>query len=167
MKRNRRAGVEDLWTKTVRDEHGNTQAVPSARHGIGLRWRAAICRRARPVSTRKRLPARSMRRSGSDGQTAAVVSGTHVAPRDAQLTVAAVVRSVDAGLSDTPRIHGAVGQYSHSADRRPSSAVCRCRRCGRHRSRHGWLGYRPRAWKRPTSIGCTPGCRKSCADAVH
>jgi integrase len=40
MKRNRRAGVEDLWTKTVRDEHGNQQTVPSARHGIGMRWRA-------------------------------------------------------------------------------------------------------------------------------
>ena len=40
MKRNRRAGVEDRWTKTVRDEHGNTQKVPSAAHGKGLRWRA-------------------------------------------------------------------------------------------------------------------------------
>ena len=38
MKRNRRAGVEDRWTKTVRDEDGNTQKVPSARHGKGLRW---------------------------------------------------------------------------------------------------------------------------------
>lgn len=40
MKRNRRAGVEDRWTKTVRDEHGNTKTVPSANHGKGSRWRA-------------------------------------------------------------------------------------------------------------------------------
>jgi integrase len=40
MKRNRRAGVEDRWMKTVRDEHGNTKTVPSARHGKGLRWLA-------------------------------------------------------------------------------------------------------------------------------
>jgi len=40
MKRNRRAGVEDRWTKTVRDEHGNTQKVPSARNGKGKRWMA-------------------------------------------------------------------------------------------------------------------------------
>jgi integrase len=40
MKRNRRAGVEDRWTKTVRDEYGNTQTVPSARNGKGLRWLA-------------------------------------------------------------------------------------------------------------------------------
>jgi integrase len=40
MKRNRRAGVEDRWTKTVRDAEGNTQTVPSANHGKGSRWRA-------------------------------------------------------------------------------------------------------------------------------
>lgn len=40
MKRNRRGGVEDRWTKTVRDEHGNTQAVDSVNHGKGSRWRA-------------------------------------------------------------------------------------------------------------------------------
>lgn len=40
MKRNRRAGVEDLWTKTVRDGDGNAKTVQSARNGIGLRWRA-------------------------------------------------------------------------------------------------------------------------------
>lgn len=40
MKRNRRAGVEDRWTKTVRDEHNNTRTVPSAAHGTGKRWRA-------------------------------------------------------------------------------------------------------------------------------
>jgi hypothetical protein len=40
MKRNRRAGVEDRWTKTVRDEHGNLRTVPSANDGEGSRWRA-------------------------------------------------------------------------------------------------------------------------------
>ena len=38
MKRNRRAGVEDRWSKTVRDEHGNARKVPSARDGKGQRW---------------------------------------------------------------------------------------------------------------------------------
>jgi integrase len=40
MRLYRRAGVEDRWTKTVRDEHGNTTTVPSAAHGKGKRWRA-------------------------------------------------------------------------------------------------------------------------------
>jgi len=52
MKRNRRAGVEDRWTKTIRDEHGNEKKVPSARNGcyIGvsnfLAYRLARGRRA-------------------------------------------------------------------------------------------------------------------------
>lgn len=40
MKRNRRAGVEDRWTKTVRDANGNETKVPTARNGKGLRWMA-------------------------------------------------------------------------------------------------------------------------------
>jgi integrase len=38
--RNRRSGVEDRWTKTVRKPDGTTELVPSARHGKGLRWHA-------------------------------------------------------------------------------------------------------------------------------
>src|ERR1700758_3956771 len=86
MKRNRRAGVEDRWTKTLRDEHGNMHSVPSARHGKGLRWLA------RYVDDRGRERTKALARKADpqrwlDTQTSAIVSGTHVAPRDAQLTV--------------------------------------------------------------------------------
>lgn len=40
MKRNRRAGVEDRWNKTVRHPDGTTTKVPSAQNGKGSRWRA-------------------------------------------------------------------------------------------------------------------------------
>ena len=40
MKRNRRAGVEDRWNKTVRLPDGTTTTVPSAQNGKGSRWRA-------------------------------------------------------------------------------------------------------------------------------
>lgn len=40
MKRNRRASVEDRWTKTVHDPDGSANTVPSASHGKGSRWRA-------------------------------------------------------------------------------------------------------------------------------
>lgn len=40
MKRNRRAGVEDRWTKTVRGPDGSTRAEQSANWGKGSRWRA-------------------------------------------------------------------------------------------------------------------------------
>jgi integrase len=86
MTRNRRAGVEDRWTKTVRDEHGNTKTVPSANDGRGSRLRA------RYVDDRGREHAKAFSRKLDaqrwlDGQTSALVTGTHVAPRDAALTV--------------------------------------------------------------------------------
>lgn len=40
MKRNRRAGVEDRWNKTVHHPDGTTTTVPSANHQKGSRWRA-------------------------------------------------------------------------------------------------------------------------------
>jgi len=40
LKRNRRAGVEDRWNKTVRHPDGTTTTVPSANDGKGSRWRA-------------------------------------------------------------------------------------------------------------------------------
>lgn len=86
MKRNRRAGVEDRWTKTVRDANGNPQTVPSAAHGNGKRWRA------RYVDDQGREHAKGFARKVDaqkwlDKQTSAIVTGTHVAPRDAVLTV--------------------------------------------------------------------------------
>ncbi|HME16662.1 MAG TPA: tyrosine-type recombinase/integrase [Mycobacterium sp.] len=86
MRRNRRAGVEDRWTKTVRDADGNRQSAPTVRHGRGLRWLA------RYVDDRGREHTKAFARKIDaqlwlDKQTATIVSGTHVAPRDAQLTV--------------------------------------------------------------------------------
>lgn len=38
--RKRRAGVEDRWTRTVRQPDGTTKTEPSANHGRGSRWKA-------------------------------------------------------------------------------------------------------------------------------
>ncbi|MGV9481342.1 tyrosine-type recombinase/integrase [Gordonia aichiensis] len=78
--------MEDRWTKTVRDANGNETRVHSAAHGKGSRWRA------RYVDDRGQEHAKGFARKADaqawlDGQTAALVGGTHVAPRDAQLTV--------------------------------------------------------------------------------
>ncbi|GLV10111.1 hypothetical protein MyChFU_34310 [Mycobacterium intracellulare subsp. chimaera] len=86
QKRNLRAGVEDRWYKTVRDEHGNPQTVPSATYGKGKRWRA------RYVDEQGREHVQSFTRKVDaqqwlTSQTATIVAGTHVAPRDAKLTV--------------------------------------------------------------------------------
>jgi integrase len=86
MIRSRRAGVEDLWTKTVRNPDGTTAKVPSKLDGKGSRWRA------RYVDSRGREHSKGFARKSDaqawlDGQTAAIVSGTHVAPRDARQTL--------------------------------------------------------------------------------
>jgi integrase len=76
--RRRRAGVEDRWTKA--------DGTESASHGGGRRWRA------RYVDDRGREHAKGFDRKVDaqrwlDGQTAAIVDGRHIAPRDAQITM--------------------------------------------------------------------------------
>jgi integrase len=93
VKRNRRAGVEDRWTKTVRDEHGNEQKVPSSRHGTGLRWMA------RWVDDEGREQTKSFIRK-ADAQTwlntevtARLATGSYVPPRAGLLIVKEVYDS--------------------------------------------------------------------------
>jgi integrase len=76
--RNRRAGVEDRWTRS--------DGTPSANHGKGSRWRA------RYVDDAGRENAKGFARkidaqTWLDRQVSSVVTGTHVAPRDAAITV--------------------------------------------------------------------------------
>jgi integrase len=80
MKRNRRAGVEDRWTKTVRDESGNARTMPSARHGKGMRWLA------RYVDDRGREHTKAFGRKSDaqqwlDKETADHVAGTWTDPK--------------------------------------------------------------------------------------
>ncbi|WP_460356697.1 tyrosine-type recombinase/integrase [Mycobacterium sp. ZZG] len=86
QRRNRRSGVEDRWHKTITHPDGSTEKVPSARNGNGMRWLA------RYVDERGKEHSKSFARKPDaqrwlDGQTAAVVTGNHVAPRNAQMTV--------------------------------------------------------------------------------
>jgi hypothetical protein len=87
MKRNRRAGVEDRWSKTVRDPDGTTRTIPSARHGKGKRWMARYVD-DHGAEHSKSFDVKGEARRWLDGQVTALGTGTHVAPRDAQLTVA-------------------------------------------------------------------------------
>ncbi len=93
MKRNRRAGVEDRWTKTVRDDDGNEKKMPSARHGTGKRWLA------RYVDDEGSEHSKAFDRK-VDSQmwldnevTAKLATGTYVAPRAGQISVEAVYTS--------------------------------------------------------------------------
>lgn len=93
MKRNRRAGVEDRWSKTVRDEHGKSQSVPSRSYGTGSRWRA------RYVDDDGREHSRAFARK-VDAQrwidneiTAKFATGTYIAPSAGKVTVEEVYKS--------------------------------------------------------------------------
>lgn len=78
QRRNRRSGVEDRWT--------NAKGQLTARHGSGLRWLARyVDERGQEHSKSRRVKADAHR--WLDGQTAAVVTGNRVAPRDAAITV--------------------------------------------------------------------------------
>ena len=87
MKRNRRAGVEDRWTKTVRDEQGNTQKVPSARNGKGMRWMARYVDDEGHEQT-KAFDRKADAQMWLDNEvTAKLATGTYVAPRAGLVTV--------------------------------------------------------------------------------
>lgn len=78
QRRNRRAGVEDRWTKTVQVDR-QVRSVPSANHGKGKRWRA------RYVDADGREVAKGFTRKVDATQwlesiTSTIVTGTYVAP---------------------------------------------------------------------------------------
>jgi hypothetical protein len=87
MKRNRRAGVEDRWTKTVRDERWNEKKAPSVRHGKGKRWMA------RYVDDEGHERAKAFDRKADaktwldSDVTAKLATGTYVAPQAGLITV--------------------------------------------------------------------------------
>lgn len=90
--RNRRAGVEDRWTKTTRTPDGRTDAVPSASHGKGKRWRA------RYVDDEGREHAKAFARKADaqswldDEITTGFVTGTYVDPKRGKVTFASFYR---------------------------------------------------------------------------
>jgi integrase len=87
MTRNRRAGVEDRWTKTVHDEQGNATKVPTSRHGKGLRWLA------RWVDADGREQSKSFARKAEAESwlatevVAAMATRSYVPPRAGMITV--------------------------------------------------------------------------------
>jgi integrase len=89
MKRNRRSAVEDLWTKTVHDADGARRTAPSARNGVGSRWRA------RYVDSQGREHTKAFGRkpdaqSWLDSETASHVTGTWTDPKLSVITFGAI-----------------------------------------------------------------------------
>ncbi|CCW13211.1 tyrosine-type recombinase/integrase [Rhodococcus aetherivorans] len=84
-KRNRRAGVEDLWWKTVHTEEGGSTRIPSKLHGTGKRWRARYVDDRGQERTR-RFEKKADAQKWLDQITSEHVTGTYVDPtRKAEL----------------------------------------------------------------------------------
>ena len=86
QKRNRRSGVEDRWSKTVRLPDGELKTVPSAADGKGKRWRA------RYVDSYGREHAKGFRTkteatSWLNGVVAAQETGSYVDPDLGKVTL--------------------------------------------------------------------------------
>ena len=93
QKRNRRVGVDDLWTKTVRDPEGTARTVPSARDGRGMRWRARYVDDSGQEHT-KAFTRKVDAQGWLDNETTpSLATGTYVTPEAGRATVAAVYAS--------------------------------------------------------------------------
>ncbi len=94
-KRNRRAGVEDLWRKS--------DGAPSKLNGAGLRWRARYVDES-GAERSKRFRAKAGAQTWLDSQTAAIVTGTYVDPRRSAVTVRELAEGWYASKADlTPK----------------------------------------------------------------
>ncbi|WP_228790386.1 tyrosine-type recombinase/integrase [Nocardia cyriacigeorgica] len=96
VRRNRRAGVEDLWTKEQRQEDGTTIRVPSKLHGKGMRWRARYVDGRGDEHTR-RFARKVDAQAWLDGQTTAIVTGLHAPPSAGRATIDVVATAWLAG----------------------------------------------------------------------
>ncbi|WP_433600748.1 tyrosine-type recombinase/integrase [Nocardia sp. CA-135953] len=89
-RRNRRAGVEDRWYKSVVTVGDNgaktTDKVPSAQHGRGRRWRARYVDDDGQEHA-KAFVRKTDAQSWLDSATSSLVAGTHVAPSAGQNTI--------------------------------------------------------------------------------
>ncbi|OBF42567.1 integrase [Mycolicibacterium peregrinum] len=117
--RNRRAGVEDRWTKTVRDADGNLQTAHSAKYGKGSRWRA------RYVDSRgnehEKLFARKVDATKwLDEVTSTIVTGTYVAPNAGTVSVGEIHQQwlkTQAHVKDSTKAARASAWTVHVRDR--------------------------------------------------
>lgn len=91
QRRNRRSGVEDRWTKTVRESDGTVRTVPSAASGQGMRWRA------RYVDAEGREHAKGFRAKAEatrwlSGIISAQETGSYIDPARGKVTFASFYR---------------------------------------------------------------------------
>lgn len=93
QKRNRRAGVEDRWTKTVRDPDGSVRTMPSVNYGKGLRYRARYVDDDNREHAKGFTYKRDAQKWLDSEVTAKFATGTYVEPSAGRVTVSSVHQS--------------------------------------------------------------------------
>ncbi|NOP97915.1 tyrosine-type recombinase/integrase [Mycolicibacterium fortuitum] len=117
--RNRRAGVEDRWTKTVRDADGNLQTVHSAKYGKGSRWRGRYVD-SRGNEHEKLFARKADATKWLDEVTSSIVTGTYVAPNAGTVPVGEIHQQwlkTQAHVKDSTKAARASAWAVHVRDR--------------------------------------------------
>ncbi len=91
QRRNRRSGVEDRWSKTIRLADGTSRTVRSAAHGKGLRWRARYVDEHGKEHA-KGFRTKALAHSWLNGVVAAQETGSYVDPRLGKVTFCSFYR---------------------------------------------------------------------------
>ena len=91
QRRNRRSGVEDRWTKTVRLPDGTTRAVPSIADGKGLRWRARYVDENGKEHA-KGFRTKALAQSWLNGVISAQETGSYIDPKVGKVTFSSFYR---------------------------------------------------------------------------
>jgi hypothetical protein len=88
-----RAGVDDVWNKTVREPDGSIRTVSSARLGRGMRWRARYVDDNGQEHT-KAFTRKTAAQTWLDTEiTPRLATGTYVTPHAGRVTVAEIYTS--------------------------------------------------------------------------
>lgn len=91
QRRNRRSGVEDRWTKTVKLPDGSTETTQSAASGKGLRWRARYVDEDGKEHA-KGFRTKALAQSWLNGVVAAQETGSYVDPALGKVTLRSFYR---------------------------------------------------------------------------
>ncbi|WP_280460153.1 tyrosine-type recombinase/integrase [Nocardia carnea] len=153
VRRHRRSGIEPRWYKTVTvtEPDGSTkrEQVRSANYGKGKKWRARYVDDFGNEHA-KGFDRKTDAQTWLDRQTSALVQGTHVAPRDAQMTVQEWCDTwiVGYGVNRDSTVRQAkvhIAQINSEFGKMPLSAV-------RPSSVKGWVAKLKRAGHQPSYV---------------
>lgn len=111
VRRGVRGSVEDRWVKKVRNPDGTITEVPSAKHGIRLRWRARYVD-AEATEREKNFDVKREAEAWLRARLAEVDAGTHIDPAKGKATVGDVHRAWSASQGHLAKSTAGIRAYT-------------------------------------------------------